>query len=92
MRVLGDDEPNGAVVIRGDYLVHVRGILAVEEHKESPLVVMPTSVQLDEKSVRLPARDEVVVNANALAWHQLVDGAIDSFAKPYVEYAFRLHS
>ena len=65
---------------RRQHFVQIGWILAIEQHEETSLILTPPSVQLNKKAMRLSARDEVVVNSDALSLDQLVGSAINSLA------------
>ena len=58
-------------------LMQVGGISAVEEEEKTPVLILPSPVQLDQEPVRLCTGNEVVVETDALTRHESMRRGID---------------
>ena len=81
MRLRRDGKSHGTVVDWAKDFMQVRGLSAVEKHEESPVLVLPSPVQLDHEPVRLSTHNEVIVEADTLTRHESMHCGLDSLTQ-----------
>ena len=81
MRLRRDGETHGAVMGRPKNLMQVGGISTVEKEQESPVLVLPSSIQLNQEPVRLSTCDEIIVEADTLTRHESMRRGINALTQ-----------
>ncbi len=81
MRLRRDGKSHGTVVDWAKDFMQVGGIRAVEEEEKSPVLVLPSPVQLDQEPVRLSTPNEVIVETDTLTRHESMHCGIDSLTQ-----------
>jgi hypothetical protein len=78
-----DSERYSTVVRWTKYLMDVGWLGTIEKQQKATIIILPAAIQLNQQSVSLTFWQEVIMDAYALTWDELMGSRINLVPQTY---------